>query len=617
MSAPAEPVASAPAVPGDAAPVPPPPRGSHVALLYGSDLDGAYETCGCPVHPMGGIARRATQIDRARAEADAVLVVDAGNLFWPSRVTPGKPPDPGELERRARLLATGYGRMGTTAYTPGARDLGLGVALLARLAKQAGLPVISANLRGPGGALLFEADRIVTAAGLKVGLFGVTAAPGVAGVEAGDPAEAARDEVRALRARGASVIVALIGVGGPPDTRAWLASIPGIDWAVAGGTGLRLDTPETAGGARMLAAMAEGKELGRLDLHVVGGSLTFADRGERAEVETILADHRRQLVDYDRRLGSVDPASLRDYYETRRHQIELTIARETALLARLPRRITGSWFENRLIPLDAATPDQNGVAVLVEAYNRESARRAAAGRPVGIESEPHGARPAPADAAGGATSLASQASLFLGSPACGGCHAPALAFWKTTKHARALGALARIGRSRDPSCVGCHVTGYLQPGGFTLGAGLGHDRVGSRELRSRPTPSRGARDPPRVPISRTSAARPATARARPTRRRPTRPRGRPAPSPRRSASAATPPTSPTASSTTRSSPRRSWGRATARASRPCPAQLSRPRRSSAEPSKGSAPPAMGCGGRAAFAPRLLDAKLFCARPPGL
>jgi len=50
---------------------------------------------------------------------------------------------------------------------------------------------------------------------------------------------------------------------------------------------------------------------------------------------------------------------------------------------------------------------------------------------------------------------------------CGGCHAPALAFWKTTKHARALSALERVGRDKDPSCVGCHVTGYLQPGGPT------------------------------------------------------------------------------------------------------------------------------------------------------
>jgi hypothetical protein len=445
-----------------------------VALLYGADVDGAYETCGCPVHPMGGLARRATQIDRARAEADAVLVVDAGNLFWPSRVDAKKPPDPGELERRGRLIATAYARMGITAYTPGTRDLELGVPVIRKLARQAGLPVISANLRGPDGALLFEADRLVTAAGLKVGLFGVTAvgATGVtgvdarAGVDARDPTAAARDEVASLRARGASIIVALLDVGTQVETRALLAAVPGIDWAVAGGTGLHLDAAEPHGGARLLAAMAEGKELGRLDLHFVGGERRPVDRGARAEVETILADHRRQLVDYDRRLGDTDPASLRDYYETRRRQIEEAIARETALLARMPRRITGSWFENRLIPLDAATPDQNGVAVLVEAYNRESGRLAATGRPVGIGTEPHGWRPGPADPG-------TSPALYLGTAACGGCHAPALAFWKTTKHARALAALARVGRNRDPSCVGCHVTGYLQPGGFSLGTG-GH-----------------------------------------------------------------------------------------------------------------------------------------------
>src|SRR5262249_47923912 len=157
------------------------------------------------VHPMGGLARRATQIDRARAEADAVLVVDAGDLFWPSRVDPGKPPAAGELERRARLVATAYARMGTAAYAPGPRDLQLGVPTIRKVAREARLPVIAANLRGPDGALLFEADHLVNAGGFKVGLFGVTAAKGIAGVEARDPAAAARDEVTSLRARGASI----------------------------------------------------------------------------------------------------------------------------------------------------------------------------------------------------------------------------------------------------------------------------------------------------------------------------------------------------------------------------------------------------------------------------
>jgi len=460
-------------------PAPPPQRGKQITLLYSSNGDGDYEQCGCPVHPLGGVARRATLIDRARAEGDAALVLDAGDLFLPQRgnFVAGKRPDAGEVERRARLLAAAYGRMGTTALLPGERDLALGLPLLRRLAQQAGVPLVASNLYGKNGKndgkLLFEADRIVDAAGVKVGVFGVTAPPTpddaaafeAAGIEARDPVAAARAEVAGLRARGAQIVVALVHVGDGKANRKLLGAVPGIDWAVLGHSGMNLEMPEKVGSARMLEAMMKGKHLGRLDLHVVGGALTFTDRGERVEIETILADHRRQLTEYDKRLGDSDPAAMRDYYEQRRNEIGQAIARETALLQRMPAAITGSWFENRIIPLDATTPDQPGVAILVDAYNKENVKRAAAGKPVGLGTEPH--RPDPAAGNAGATANAAAATgpRYVGSAACGACHAPAFAQWKTTKHARALSALTRIGRDKDPSCVGCHVTGYLQPGG--------------------------------------------------------------------------------------------------------------------------------------------------------
>ncbi|HEY7371792.1 MAG TPA: multiheme c-type cytochrome, partial [Polyangia bacterium] len=463
------PPAPAPGAPAAAAPAPAPPRGTAIALLYSSNLGGDYEQCGCPVHPLGGVARRATVIDRARAEADAVLVLDAGDLFLPkpASLPDGKRPDPGEIERRARLLAAAYGRTGTTALLPGERDLALGLPLLRRLARQSHLPLLAANLFGRDGQRLFEADRIVDAGGVKIGLFGVTAPPtpadaaafAAAGIEARDPVAAARAAVADLRARGARLIVALVHAGDGDANRKLVAAVPGIDWAVLGHSGLNLELPEKAGGARLLEAMSKGKHVGRLDLHVVGGGLAFTDRGERAEIETILGDHRRQLTEYDKRLGETDPATMRDYYEQRRKEIEAAIARESALLARLPATIVGSWFENRVIPLDAGTPDQQGVAVLVGAYNKESEARAAAGKPVGLGTEVPRPGPAAPDSA------AAAGAGYIGTAACGGCHAPALAQWKTTRHARALAALARVGRDRDPSCVGCHVTGYLQPGG--------------------------------------------------------------------------------------------------------------------------------------------------------
>src|SRR5262245_25114753 len=145
------PPAAAPAVKPAAAV--PPPRGKQITLLYSSNLDGDYEQCGCPVHPLGGVARRATIIDRARSEADAALVLDAGDLFLPQRASfrDGKLPDAGEIERRARLLAAAFSRTGTTALLPGERDLVIGLPLLRRLAKETRVPLVAANLYGKDG----------------------------------------------------------------------------------------------------------------------------------------------------------------------------------------------------------------------------------------------------------------------------------------------------------------------------------------------------------------------------------------------------------------------------------------------------------------------------------
>ena len=81
--------------------------------------------------------------------------------------------------------------------------------------------MLAANLYGRDGKRLFDADRIVDAAGIKIGVFGVSAPPTpddaaafkAAGIDARDPAAAARDAVAGLRARGAKLVVALVHVG--------------------------------------------------------------------------------------------------------------------------------------------------------------------------------------------------------------------------------------------------------------------------------------------------------------------------------------------------------------------------------------------------------------------
>ncbi len=55
---------------------------------------------------------------------------------------------------------------------------------------------------------------------------------------------------------------------------------------------------------------------------------------------------------------------------------------------------------------------------------------------------------------------------FLGMSNCIRCHASEYAQWQTTAHARAWKTLVDQHKESTPACVGCHVTGFGQPGGF-------------------------------------------------------------------------------------------------------------------------------------------------------
>jgi hypothetical protein len=461
-------------------------RGTAIAILYSSNLQGEYEHCGCPSHPLGGLVRRATVADQARADSDGVLIVDAGDMLLPATFhqTTLRPPDPSEVQRRARLILTAYARMGIHAVLPAERDLALGPGKLKRLLTSLGIPAVASNLFDHAGHPVFDRDRIVTIAGIPVGVFGVVRTLPEDETEwqgwrlhVTDPVAAAREEVASLKARGAKMIVALLHLGPAGAAQQLLAQVPGITWAVQGHAGAQLETPISVGGAQLVEAMAMGKLSGRLDIHVVNGTASFSDRGERAQVMTIIDDHRRQLADIERRAAEDKTDQLRDYYRLRREGIGAAIARETALARTLPAVVEGSWYENRIIPLDESIPDQRAIALLVTAYNTESARRATSGLPVGIAMRNPAVSVGQSPQAGltlGATS--DQPTRYAGSAACAGCHEAAWRVFETTKHAHALAALRPTKRDRDPTCVGCHSTGYLLPGG-TLSIRVATDQL--------------------------------------------------------------------------------------------------------------------------------------------
>ena len=58
---------------------------------------------------------------------------------------------------------------------------------------------------------------------------------------------------------------------------------------------------------------------------------------------------------------------------------------------------------------------------------------------------------------------------YAGDAECSMCHPGAESFWKKTRHAHAWQTLVDAKKTFDVGCVGCHVTGWQEPGGSALG----------------------------------------------------------------------------------------------------------------------------------------------------
>lgn len=84
------------------------------------------------------------------------------------------------------------------------------------------------------------------------------------------------------------------------------------------------------------------------------------------------------------------------------------------------------------------------------------------------EREPPLMRMRLAEIAGEEVPLLLHATGFSGNEFCTVCHQPENETWQLTNHAFAFDSLVRHGADRDAECVGCHVVGWEEPGGFSL-----------------------------------------------------------------------------------------------------------------------------------------------------
>lgn len=374
--------------------------GYAIGLFYSSTVHGNLEVCGCPIHPLGGVARRAGYIRafRERSPDAAILQVDAGYIFSDEAGESGS-----ELRADARLMNDWIVRasdaMGLDIVNLSYRDIPYAASFLGAGAGLGPLKsqVISSNIRATGG------DRV-------------------------SPAPYAIRIVTGKRLPG-PVRIAFIGVSDlPPDEMKDRVSAAGF--AVA-------DPLES-----VRAALDEVRD--RADINIVVGflSLPMVNRLARLneDIDVIINSDESGLVPDPRQVNNA---------------LIVFAARETKHLGELrfyaDKEGVIDRFTARYIELDEVIPDEPAMASLTAQARREI-------------DEVQNRLAEQEAAAYSASNPASGPSPYALSETCGKCHQREYAAWRKSLHSNAFAALQNRRRTFDAACIGCHSLGFQKQG---------------------------------------------------------------------------------------------------------------------------------------------------------
>jgi hypothetical protein len=442
---------------GEAAPVEAPRVELDLFVL--GRVRGTIAPCGCTTEPLGGLQYALGYIE-AQSQPGARLVLEPGSFLYPAPDTPEWPDDEQgwvQAQERAQALQGRFATLGD-ALVSGVGPIDVrsptGAAALASYP----LPRVVANLEAPRGgaapAPALPTHRLVT-----LGRDGLTLVAGVTAVvdpglpdaallgTLGDPVAALRREVEAMRKAGAGFTVAM--AHGPRAFAEQLArEVDGLDLVVVGVVeGVerqRLGQPTgQIDGTYIVEPGEQLQSITHLTLSLapgqasVPGPSAWLVQPSRATQEAELSRVQARLDKF-----SADPTA--DPAFIARLQAE-----RDALHAALSATPTGdavAVFEQ--VKVTCKLPTDRDAGELLSAYTAWVAQQNAAFFA--------GKRPPPPPKG---------TPGYAGIAECETCHEEAVAFWRTTVHAGAYQTLVDTNQQYDLACVGCHVTGFREPGG--------------------------------------------------------------------------------------------------------------------------------------------------------
>ncbi len=342
-----------------------------------------------------------------RSRPAPVILCTAGDFFGTADVF---------NEAKSHFVARMMGVLGYDAVGVGEMDLNFGLAALARDAREYRLPIVCANLVARGDSLR---------------------------VRTGGPADRVADRLGTafppyVIVRRAGARFGFLGVISPATKAAR---------AVGGETPATVESLTYTIGDPLEAVRAVAPELrAACDVMVL---LAHMSQEEATRIAETVDGIDFIVLGHDPQGGPLgEPPVVRNTTLLRATSQGQFIG-ELGITLGAKKRVAGS--RNRIHPLIASVPDDPEMTRRLDEFDEENRK---------VQKELY-ARQQLQSADGGPGS-----HRYLGVGACQSCHADAFEVYMGTAHARAYATLTSQFVHRDTSCVGCHVTGFGEPGGF-------------------------------------------------------------------------------------------------------------------------------------------------------
>ncbi|MDF1614950.1 UshA-like (seleno)protein [Desulfurivibrio alkaliphilus] len=429
---------------------------------------------------MGGLPRKAAQLNLARQQDPALLALDAGGLlFKRQRLNPGL-----KLQDQAvaRGLVAAYHAMEFDAVGINALDLAAGLDFLLEITADRQPPVwLSADLIHqeldeapfPSGIILDKGDSKIGVIALTGSLppammedeVGPSAPTGTSGL-ALLPWRQVLPELVARFSPESDLLVLLSGLEAA-DNEAIAAEFPEVHLIIVAGRNTEANLhPRRHNNTVITAVGRQGKRVGLMEITWTRDRIWFDQElaqleEKRQELDRLNWQWRSlqrslQWVEEERSPGGSEPPAaetesqkiyrqrMAAYQDELQQEIE-ALQKAVAELEQVAGRRQAGSFNNLFFNLDHNFPEDAEMLQMVATINQEIneiGRGQAAVRRQNQEER--------------------ETSPYLGWTACAQCHQPQTANWQQSRHAQAYETLEQRQRQYDPACISCHVTGTYE-----------------------------------------------------------------------------------------------------------------------------------------------------------